>query len=82
MWDIADVTCANASLELLVRHALSWGELSPGAEQAIVRLTRDRPLSDRETKLLALLQDAIAAGVIQRLAVAKLPQEEFIAACA
>ncbi|WP_346291723.1 hypothetical protein [Sphaerothrix gracilis] len=56
------------SLELLIRNALSLGELSPGAEREIARLSWGRSLSDRETKLLALLEDAIASGTIQRLA--------------
>ncbi|NJL86562.1 MAG: hypothetical protein HC886_12235 [Leptolyngbyaceae cyanobacterium SM1_1_3] len=66
MWDVADVVCAGASLELLVRNAVNFGELSPGAEREIVRLTQGRSLSERETKLLALLQDAIAASAIQQ----------------
>lgn len=54
----------NQSLEDCIRTALEIGELPPVLNQQIQSLTRGY-LSEREQKLLQLLEDAIQDGCIQ-----------------
>lgn len=65
MFNLTDITSAHPSLELLVRTALKFGELSPGVEAAIDRVLDGNVLTDREVRLMAILQDAIANGDVK-----------------
>ncbi|MCG8367392.1 MAG: hypothetical protein MJA27_29160 [Pseudanabaenales cyanobacterium] len=65
MFNLTDITSAHPSLEFLVRTALTFGELSPGVEAAIDRVLDGNVLTDREVRLMAILQDAIANGDVK-----------------
>ena len=67
MFNLTDFTSANISLERLVRIALAFGELSPGVETAIDRVIDRNALTDREVRLMAILQDAIVNGDVKRI---------------
>lgn len=54
-------------LEACVRTALELGELSPGLEAQIKHWAVRKPLSERDLKLLDLLQDALEDGCICRV---------------
>ncbi|MGB3615171.1 MAG: hypothetical protein WBA10_15365 [Elainellaceae cyanobacterium] len=60
---MADV---HTNLEAQVRHALDVGELSIELEHRLIGI-EDCGLSDRDRKLLLLLQDAIGSGHVRRL---------------
>ena len=67
MFNLTDITSATTSLELLVRTALTFGELSPGVEAAIDRVLDGGSLTDREVRLMAILQDAIVNGDVKQV---------------
>ena len=67
MFTLTDIASVNPSLECLVRTALTFGQLSPGVEAAIARVLDGSALTDRDTRLMAILQDAIANGSIKRV---------------
>lgn len=54
-------------LETCVRTALELGELSPGLETQIKHWASRRQLSERDRKLLMILQDAVEDGCICRV---------------
>lgn len=55
------------SLEQCVKTILELGELSPGMEANIQAWLRKGALSDRDQRLLRILADAIADGLIERI---------------
>lgn len=56
------------TLEVFIRTALELGELSPGMAVQVDSWIRRGNLSEREQKLLKILQDAIQDGQIRRSA--------------
>ncbi len=54
----------HIDLEAQIRHALDVGEVSPALERYLVLAN---PCTDREQKLLQLLQDAVQSGHVRRL---------------
>jgi hypothetical protein len=62
------------NIEAYVRNALTFKELSPGAEAQINQLKASGNLSVRELTLLAILRDAIQDGCIRRVEVSKCSQ--------
>ena len=69
MFNLTDIISANPNLEFLVRTALTFGELSPGVEAAIDRVFDESTLTDRDIRLMMILQDAIANGDVKRVRV-------------
>ena len=67
MFNPTDLTSANSRLEGLVRTAIASGQLFPGAESEIDRVIDSTPLSDRDLRLMMILQDAIANGNVKRV---------------
>ncbi|MDJ0703224.1 MAG: hypothetical protein QNJ46_08090 [Leptolyngbyaceae cyanobacterium MO_188.B28] len=64
-----NLTAANSRLEVLVRSAIASGELLPGAEAEIDRVLDNTSLTDRELRLMMILQDEIANGDVKRITV-------------
>lgn len=65
------------TLEGMVRRAIELGELSPGLAAAIDRHLMGHLPNRRETHFLAILQDAIANGVVRRVPVIPPTPEDF-----
>lgn len=57
----------NPELESYVRNALEVGQLLPGANRVIHRLSSDMPLNECDRTLLRILQDAIRDGCIRQV---------------
>lgn len=55
------------NLEFLVRTAIAFGELSPGAEAEIKRLVIEGELTVQDCTMLSILKDAIADGCVHRV---------------
>ncbi|MGF1536395.1 MAG: hypothetical protein ACFB4J_07930 [Elainellaceae cyanobacterium] len=56
----------RTDLETQIRHALEVGEISPALERHLAQ-SANSCATDRERKLLLLLQDAVQSGHVQRL---------------
>jgi len=57
----------DANLEFCVRNALATGELSPATSAYIQQVSGISNLTRRDRTLLAILQDAIQEGCVQRV---------------
>ncbi|MDJ0706794.1 MAG: hypothetical protein QNJ46_26275 [Leptolyngbyaceae cyanobacterium MO_188.B28] len=67
MLNLSDNALNAASIESIVRTALSLGELFPGAEAQIERNLQHDNLSATDYRMLAILKDAIADGCVRRI---------------
>lgn len=71
----AGVACSDSSftpsravpVETIVRHALSLGELLPGAAALLDHTCSQRPLTSTEQRYLEILADAIAHNTVRRI---------------
>ena len=77
------MTCdwGNETLEDMVRRAIALGELSPGLAAAIDRYLTGHLLNRKETHILAILQDAIANGVVKQIPGISPTSEDFKRTC-
>ncbi|MEO0984057.1 MAG: hypothetical protein AAFY20_00760, partial [Cyanobacteria bacterium J06639_14] len=63
--------------EEMVRRAIALGELSPGLAAAIDRHLTGHLPDRRETHILAILQDAIANGLVKQIPTVPPTPEDF-----
>lgn len=63
----ASIAPGPTPVETIVRHALSLGELLPGAAAALDQTCSQRPLTSTEQRCLEILADAIAHHAVRRI---------------
>lgn len=56
----------STSLEAIIRQALLFAELSSRSAQTIYRISQQPDLSEDEQRMLAILQEALGYGYVER----------------
>lgn len=54
------------SLQAIIRQALLFGELSNRSAQTVYRISQQPDLSEDEQRMLAILQEALGYGYVER----------------